>query len=131
MGGLHSKVLNNEKFESIIGRILQIGVITSAMVVFIGGIFYLAGHASKISDYHAFNRGASCSWSLSGIIANSMALNSYGIIQFGLLVLIATPILRVVFSVIAFVIQRDVTYVVVTLIVLAVLLYSLVRQGKL
>ena len=49
-----------------------------------------------------------------------------GIIQLGLLLLIATPIARVVFSVYAFARQRDRTYVLVTLVVLAVLLYSLI-----
>ena len=43
------------------------------------------------------------------------------------MLLIATPIARVLFSVVAFALQRDRTYVVVTLIVLAVLLYSLIR----
>ena len=46
-------------------------------------------------------------------------------IQLGLLVLIATPIARVAFSLVAFALQRDRIYVIVTLIVLAVLLYSL------
>ena len=54
-----------------------------------------------------------------------MHLGGRGIIQLGLLLLIATPVARVVFSVIGFVRQRDFVYVVLTLIVLAVLLYSL------
>ena len=48
-----------------------------------------------------------------------------GIIQFGLVLLIATPVARVAFSVAAFALQRDNTYVAITLIVLAVLLFSL------
>jgi uncharacterized membrane protein len=43
----------------------------------------------------------------------------------GILLLIATPVARVIFTVFAFAHERDWTYVVVTLIVLALLLYSL------
>ena len=47
------------------------------------------------------------------------------IIQFGLLLLIATPVARVAFAAIGFAMERDYLYVVITLIVLVVLLYSL------
>ena len=47
-----------------------------------------------------------------------------GIIQMGLLLLIATPVARVVFSVFAFAVQRDSLYVAVTLVVLVVLALS-------
>jgi uncharacterized membrane protein len=62
---------------------------------------------------------------LSGIVKDALAFRGRGLIQLGLLLLIATPIARVAFSVVAFVIQRGRPYVVVTLIVLAVLIYSL------
>ncbi len=48
-----------------------------------------------------------------------------GIIQLGLLLLVATPVARVIFSVAAFALQQDWIYVVITLIVLAVLGFSL------
>jgi uncharacterized membrane protein len=53
--------------------------------------------------------------------------DSLGIIQIGLLLLIATPVARVAFSVFAFVLQRGSTYVVVTLVVLTILIYSILR----
>jgi uncharacterized membrane protein len=52
-------------------------------------------------------------------------LQGDGVIQFGLLVLIATPIVRVILAVAAFAIERDGLYVVIGLIVLAILTYSL------
>jgi uncharacterized membrane protein len=45
--------------------------------------------------------------------------------QLGLLLLIATPVARVAFSVFAFALQRDRLYVVVTLAVLGVLAFSM------
>jgi uncharacterized membrane protein len=52
-----------------------------------------------------------------------------GLIQLGLLLLIATPIARVAFSIVGFAIERDRMYVVFTLIVLAILLFSLLGSG--
>jgi uncharacterized membrane protein len=63
--------------------------------------------------------------SISGIVMDAIALRSRGVIQFGLLLLIATPVARVAFSVVAFALERDRAYVIVTLIVLALLLYSI------
>jgi uncharacterized membrane protein len=54
-----------------------------------------------------------------------MALRPASVIQLGLLLLIATPVARVAMSLVAFILQRDRVYVVVTLIVLAVLIFSL------
>lgn len=62
---------------------------------------------------------------MSGIVADTFALRSRGVIPCGLLLLTTTPIARVMFAVVAFARQCDRTYVLVTLIVLAVLLYSL------
>ncbi len=67
--------------------------------------------------------------SIAGIISDALAVRSGGIIQLGLLLLIATPIVRVAFAVVAFALQRDRVYVIVTLIVLGVLLFSLLGGG--
>jgi uncharacterized membrane protein len=56
-------------------------------------------------------------------------LNPLGLIQLGLLLLIATPVARVVFSVAGFAIERDWMYVVITLLVLLTLLYSLASSS--
>ena len=55
-----------------------------------------------ISQNYARIRGT-----LSGIVQDVLALQGRGIIQLGLLLLIATPIARVAFSVAAFAFQRD------------------------
>jgi uncharacterized membrane protein len=57
---------------------------------------------------------------------DAIDMRSRGLVQLGLLLLVATPVARVVLSVFAFARQRNPTYVVLTLIVLAVLIYSLV-----
>jgi uncharacterized membrane protein len=115
--------------EVIIGYTLRIGVLAAAVIVLLGGILYLVENGAAAPHYQSFHAGATQADSLWGIVRNIRALNSYGMIQLGLLVLIATPILRVIFSVVAFALERDILYVVATLIVLGVLLYSLVVRG--
>jgi uncharacterized membrane protein len=60
-----------------------------------------------------------------GILQECTALNGRGLIMLGLLILLATPVARVIFSTAAFALQRDYLYIAFTLIVLAVLMYSL------
>jgi len=119
----------DQKLEVVIGHTLRIGVVTAAVIVLIGGVFYLVEHDSTAPDYHTFHAASKHSDNLSGIVRNIRALNSYGIIQLGLLVLIATPIVRVMLSVVAFALERDLLYVSATLIVLGTLLYSLFARG--
>jgi uncharacterized membrane protein len=111
--------------EQIIGNLLRIGVIIAAAMVLIGGVLYLIHYGTTLPDYRVFRGEPSDLRSLSGIVIDTLSLRSRGIIQLGLLLLIATPVARVVFSVFAFALQRDYTYVIVTLIVLGVLMYSL------
>jgi uncharacterized membrane protein len=54
-----------------------------------------------------------------------MGWHARGLIQLGLLLLIATPMARVAFSVIGFALEKDWFYVGITLLVLALLIYSL------
>ena len=119
----------DKRLEIIIGYTLRTGVITAAVIVLIGGIIYLIQDSSAVPHYHTFHAASKQSDNLSGIVHNIRALNSEGIIQLGLLVLIATPIVRVLLSVVAFALERDLLYVVATLIVLGILLYSLFVRG--
>ena len=111
--------------ERLIGNLLQAGVILASAVVLLGGVIYLARHGLSAPQYHVFRGEPTDLRTLSGIMREASTLQGRGIIQLGLLLLIATPVARVAFSVAAFAIQRDRLYVVVTLIVLAILLFSL------
>jgi uncharacterized membrane protein len=111
--------------EELIGNLLQTGVILASAVVLLGGSIYLIRHGLSEPQYHVFMGEPTDLRTLSGIVRDALTLRGRGIIQLGLLLLIATPVARVAFSVAAFALQRDRLYVVVTLVVLAILLYSL------
>lgn len=114
-----------QRMDEIIGRLLQAGVILAGALVLAGGAVYLARHSTPATNYEVFQGEPEGLRTLSGIFREALALRGRGLIQFGLLILIATPITRVAFSVAALLYQRDWRYVVVTLIVLGLLVYSL------
>ena len=115
----------DERLDQALGHLLRGGVVLSAAVVLLGGVLYLAGSWDATADYHTFHGEPPDLCHPSGIIREAMHFNARAVIQLGLLLLIATPVARVVFTVFAFAKQRDRTYVVITLIVLGLLLYSL------
>jgi|SRR5215469_9585297 len=114
------------KLEQIIGNLLRAGVLLSAVVVFAGGVIYLLQHGAERTDYRTFHAEPSQLRSIGGTVAETVKLHSDGIMQLGLLLLILTPIARVVFSALGFAMEGDRMYVGITLLVLGVLVFSLV-----
>lgn len=112
--------------ERGVSRLLRVGVIISGSVVLAGGIYYLLRHGSEPADYHRFVGQPAVDRHAGEIIHGVIALRARSIIQLGMLLLIATPILRVAFALVGFALEKDSKYVVITAIVLAVLLYSLI-----
>lgn len=117
---------DDSKLDASIGTLLRAGTLSSAFVILLGGVLYLARHSQDRPDYHTFHGMPAHLRTFSGIFSGAFHGESLAIIQLGLLMLIATPIARVLFSVIAFLVERDYLYVVISAIVLAVLLYSLI-----
>jgi len=111
--------------EVIMGNLLRVGVILAASVVFAGGVFYLWKYGNSVRGYKNFTGEPSDLTSLTKIFSDAFSFKSRGIIQLGLILLIATPVARVIFSVAAFLYEKDYMYVVFTLIVLTVLLFSI------
>jgi uncharacterized membrane protein len=117
--------LSDQRVDTILGNLLRWGVILATVVVAFGGVLYLIHYGGRTVDLANFRGEPEELRSVSGIVEFALEGRRRGIIQLGLLLLIATPIARVIFSVIVFAVQRDVTYIIVTLIVLTVLLFGL------
>jgi uncharacterized membrane protein len=115
------------KMEIAISGMLRAGVSLAAFVVLVGGILYLLRAHGIESDYRHFHGLPSPADRISPVLDGVRRLDSRSIIQLGILLLIATPIMRVAFCVFSFAAQRDKLYVVVSGIVLTVLLYSFFR----
>ena len=121
-----TKDWSDHEVEQIIGRLLQIGVMISAVVTLIGGVMFLIQHGQTLADYHSFSTIPTPLWTLGGIIRGALAFDSASVVQLGLVLLIATPVMRVALTLVAFAMQRDRLYVLITTVVLALLLYGLI-----
>ncbi len=112
-----------ERFRSVVSGVLIVGVVTSAVLIalgFAGSLLVgwegsLAGAGPATGDPTSF----------ASMGANLAALRPIGIAQLGIVVLVATPVVRVAASVVAFTLEGDRLYAVITLVVLAILLTSL------
>lgn len=115
---------SDDRLNQVIGRLLRYGVFISAGVVLIGALVYLIKHGSEVPNYAKFQMAPAPLRHPLGIFDQAFHFTASGIIQLGLLFLIATPVARVLLSVFAFFRQRDYLYVVITLVVLIILIFS-------
>jgi uncharacterized membrane protein len=114
----------DDRLESLLGNVLRWGVVTAAAVVLAGAAVFLTRHGAAAPAYHSFRGEPSDLRTIPGIWSDVVRGSGRGLIQLGLLLLIATPISRVILSLAVFASQRDTRYVAITLVVLTVLLYS-------
>jgi uncharacterized membrane protein len=117
--------ISDRKVELFIGMFLRVGVITAACVVVLGGILYLPRMGGQAANFSVWAGEPASLRSIGGVATAALALHGDAVIQLGILLLIAVPILRVAIGLVAFLLQRDWLYSVVTFLVLAILLFSL------
>ncbi len=122
--------------EEIISWILRVGVLTSALLIALGVVLLLVtgdtGYSSSslsitglegLVQYNQ-NRSGEFPTTPGDVLAGVAQFKPYAFIALGLLLLIATPVLRVATSVVIFLLERDYAYVFITLIVLLILIVS-------
>jgi uncharacterized membrane protein len=110
--------------DVVVGNLLRTGVALSGAIVFAGGLIFLIRHGLETPDYRVFRGEPADLRSLGGIFHEALALRARGVVQLGLLLLIATPVARVAYLIYAFARQRDRLYSIVALIVLLLLAYG-------
>jgi uncharacterized membrane protein len=121
--------MNDQRLDGIVGIVLRAGITLAAALVLIGGIAFVASHDEAAPDHRKFHAEPTPLASIHGVLGGAITLNPLYIIQFGLLILIATPIVRVITCAAGFTLERDWTYAIVSLIVLTLLLGSIVVSG--
>jgi len=120
---------SDQKIETVIANLLRAGVTLSAAIVLTGGLVFLRRHGLAHANYRVFGGEPTELRHWKGIVRAALAGRGRGIIQLGLLFLIATPVARVGFAAFAFALERDWLYVWVASFVLMVLLYSLLGSA--
>ncbi|MFZ0516155.1 MAG: DUF1634 domain-containing protein [Acidobacteriaceae bacterium] len=119
------RLLNDKQVEILIGQVLRAGVLLSCFVTLIGLVGYLLHNSTAIPNYHEFHSVNAPLRSMYLLIPRAFHGYPLSIIQLGVLLLIATPVARVAFLVVAFALERDRMYVVVSATVLIILLGSI------
>src|SRR5947207_15855163 len=97
------------------------GLFLDRLVLICGGAYYLILYGSTVPHYRVFHGEPSALRDLSSILKDAIRLSSRGLIQLGVVSLIATPTARVTFSVFAFARPRNHMHVVFTLLLLGLL----------
>jgi uncharacterized membrane protein len=113
------------EIDQRMGRLLQAGVLAAAAVMLAGGIIYLIQYSGELPDYAHFHGAPQSFRSIPYIIVEAIHGNAKALIQVGTLLMIATPVARVVFAAYAFGRIRDKLYAAISITVLALLLFSL------
>jgi uncharacterized membrane protein len=108
-----------------VGGILRLGVVVSSAVIVLGLVPYLARDGGQRVDYHLFRGEPDAFRTVPGALAHAAAGHPRGIMQLGVLLLLATPIARVILCLVEFARERDRLYVGVTLAVLLTLFWGL------
>jgi uncharacterized membrane protein len=121
--------VDDKSVEIFLGKLLRWGVLLAALVVFVGGAWFLVESHDVAQNYKTFRGEPAELRSVPEIVRQAIELRPLGVIQFGLLLLIATPVARVLFSVLGFGLERDWMYVVITLLVLALLVCTLASSS--
>ena len=114
----------DKDMQTVIGWVLRAGVLISMIVVFFGGVVYLYRHGQSVADYHEFNGVPDFVQTFPAIIHGVLAFRGQAIIQAGIILLIATPVVRVFFSAIGFILEKDHLYTGITFIVLLIIIIS-------
>jgi len=121
--------VSDHAIQQGIGNVLRAGVLIAGGVTLIGGLLLLAQHGGDPAAFGTFRGEPPLLKSLAGIVRGALTFDGTALAQLGLVLLIATPVARVALTLVAFAIQKDRTYVVITAIVLALLVYGFVFGG--
>ena len=119
-----------ESMNEIIGKVLRYGVVISAVVTVLGTAGLALSHGTAdTSGFINYIPGTvphdGFDDSLSGLASGLASFSPFSWIELGVILLIATPVSRVLISVFLFAAERDRLYVVITAVVLTLLLFSM------
>ena len=124
------RAADDARMETMMGRLLQAGVLLAAVVVLSGGVLYLFAHTGAQADYRVFTPSQPVLLRHPKTLLYGVAQgDASALVRLGILLLVATPICRVIFAVVAFAMERDRLYVAISLTVLGVLLFGMLRGG--
>ena len=122
-----------ERMENLISHVLRLGVVVSLLVIVTGTVVSFIHHPGYLWSHEELGRLTSPDGfsmpSLHAVLASILAGRGQAIVMLGLLLLIATPVLRVAVSIVVFLIQKDMVFAWITMFVLTLLVLSFFVGG--
>jgi uncharacterized membrane protein len=118
--------VSEHRIHHTMTAVLRMLTVAAGIVILLGGIVLLVRHGDRLTAFQTFAGEPASLRSVSHITADALHGHALATIQFGILLLIATPVIRVLFVGIGYAVERDWLYVAIALIVLAVLGASLI-----
>ena len=125
----HDGSFDDTRMETIMGRLLQVGVLLASVVVALGGAIYLKAHHGSVPDYRVFASEPIGLRDPGRFFEQVIRGDGVAVIALGVLLLIATPIARVVFAVVSFAMERDWLYMAISVVVLVILVFGMVHSS--
>jgi uncharacterized membrane protein len=124
--------LTDTKLQRLIGAILRSGIMVASITGIVGGLLFLTAPDAAPLSFHVFE-GTRSPFAFPGLVIRqafgfhgvTQSERGLAITQLGVIALLLTPIIRVIFSIIGFALEHDLTYVAITCVVLATLVGSL------
>jgi uncharacterized membrane protein len=123
-----SKGWKDSDIELWISRVMRYGIVLASVIVVTGCVIFLINYGSVKPEYSHFTGEPEQLTNVFRIVNSIGSTSGKGLIEFGLVMLIAIPIIRVAFSLISFAVERDRAYVLITLAVFILLLFSVFGQ---
>ena len=116
---------DEKDLDLILASVLRTGLLCSCAVMILGAVMHIGQTTGSELRLQQFTSEPQQLRTISGIVKLALTGNSLGIMQLAVVILLATPFLRVVFAAFAFARERDWKYVAISLIVLAALVFGL------
>lgn len=112
----------DKNLQTIISAVLRNGVWLVLLFASIGGVLYVLQHGHEPVNYSVFIEKEQTIGEIFSTVFNHIQLGeAEAIIFVSVLILFLTPLLRLLLSLVSFVLEKDYMYVVITLIVLSII----------
>jgi uncharacterized membrane protein len=119
--------------ERLISTVLRVGVLASLTTILLGTVIAFAHHPEYVTSprelLHLSRPSDTFPHTLRAVLTGLAGLRGQAIVVLGLLMLIATPVVRVAVSILLFLEEGDLIYVAITSTVLALLVLSFIVGG--
>lgn len=118
-------MMTDQTIQKIIGNVLKYGVRTVLVIAAIGGSIFLYDHSSETVNYTHFTENDHSIFHVTADVLKGVSgFDARSIIFLAILVLFCTPFIRLLLSLVSFILEKDRLYVFITTVVLIIICFS-------